>query len=106
MNQALSLINLATSCILAALAAWAVMSPNVRDGIVVKAGLILLSTGHAIAAAHLFGGIEAADLMGLNRARFVSNAGLLVVVLGYWWRHSRGESLCDIVPSLQREDRT
>lgn len=102
MNQMLSLINLMSSCVLAALAAWAVMSPTVKDGVVVKVGLIFLSFGHAIAATHLFGGIEAADLMGLNRARFVSNTGLVVIVLGYWWRHRCGEGLCDVLPTLRR----
>jgi hypothetical protein len=105
MDHTLSLINLASSCALAALAAWAVLSPSVRDGVLVKLGLILLAMGHGIAALHLAGGIDQADLMGLNRARFVSNLGLLVVVLGYGWRHRRGERLPDLLPGLLHDDR-
>ena len=76
-----------------------------RDGIVVKVGLVAMSTGHGIAAMHLVDGIAQADLMGLNRARFVSNLGLLLVLGGYWWRHSRGERIEHIVPSLSGGDR-
>lgn len=97
MDQALALISFGTSCALAGLAAWAVLSHSVRDGVVVKLGLIMLSMGHVIAVLHLAGSSGAADLLALNRARFVSNAGLLVVVLGYAWRHRRGERLREIV---------
>jgi hypothetical protein len=103
MDQVLSLINLGSSCALAALAAWAIMSPVVRDGIIVKVGLILMTMGHGIAALHLFNGLAHADLLGLNRARFLINAGLLIVVLGYGWRHRCGERLHHIVPSLLRD---
>ena len=105
MDHVLSLVNLATSCTLAALAAWGVLSRSVRDGVVVKIGLICLSLGHGIAAMHLADGIAQADLLGLNRARFVSNLGLLVVVVGYWIRHTRGERLQDVVPGLLHDER-
>ena len=100
MDHILSLVNVATSCGLAALAGWAVITPAVRDGVIVKIGLIAMSTGHGVAAMHLFDGIAQADLLGLNKARFISNIGLVLVLGGYWWRYRRGERINDIVPSL------
>ena len=105
MDHVLSLINLVTSLALASLATWGVLSRSVKDGIAIKLGLIALAMGHAITALHLANGIDAADLLGLNRARFVSNAGLLVVVAGYAWRHRRGDRLRHLLPGLLHDDR-
>lgn len=97
-----TLTNLGTSAAISAACAWAVMSHAVRDGVVIKLGLVAMSLGHAMVAFQLADGIGPTDLLALNRARFVCNAGFIVVVLGYVWRRRRGQTLADIVPFLDR----
>lgn len=93
-------VNFGTASLLAVLCACAVMARSVRDGVAMKLGLILMSIGHAATAARLSDGLQLADLMLLDRARFACNLGLLIVLAGYAWRHWRGERLDDIVPPL------
>lgn len=83
MDDLLLTFNAAACVLLAAVATWAVLSPRVRDGIVVKLGLILAVQG--------FAGLGAALAMGLPvivwvRALALLHAGLLVVAAGVWWR--------------------
>lgn len=74
--------NAVVSAALAAVLAWAVMSPAVRDGIVIKAGLIAMSLG--------FAGVSVMSWMqtwwALPRALIILHLGLLVLGLGYWSR--------------------
>lgn len=102
MDIAVTSINSLTSAALALLCGYAVMAPLVRDGVVIKLGLVLSSIGHGFVAAQLWGGIECADLLTLNKARFVNNLGLLLVVIGYAVRHANGERLHQMLPQLFR----
>ena len=77
--ESLLKINAAASLALALLVALAVISPRVRDGIVVKAGLILLSLG----AAGLGVTLSANGPMDLAlRALGLQTVGLYVIVAG------------------------
>lgn len=98
--DALTFINLLSSALLAVLAAYAVMGHWVRDGVVIKTGLIAMSMGHALVALQVFDGIDCGDMLYINRARTLANAGLLLVLAGYAWRHYRGERLRDILPHV------
>lgn len=100
MDYIISLVNVATSYALATLCAWGILNPLVRDGIVIKIGLISTCFGHLLVAFHLWDGIQQADLLALNKARFVTNAGWLLVVLGYAVRHAKGERLHQMLPDL------
>ena len=100
MDEILIRANCVTSAIISACAAWAVLSPQVRDGVVVKLGLIGMSMGHGMVAIHLMDGLQAAELLHLNRARFVGNMGVLLILGGYWWRYQAGERLRDVLPNF------
>lgn len=77
--ESLMNINAAASLALALLAAAAVISPRVRDGVVVKLGLILLALGAAgLGIALATGGPMDVAL----RALGLQTAGLFVIVIG------------------------
>lgn len=97
MDQMLVVANLAFNIVLAVLTSWAVMSARVRDGVVIKAGLICVALGHAAVAWHLADGMSCGDLGGLTRARFVAHAGLGVVLLGLWRQYRRGTGLRELL---------
>lgn len=79
-------INAAASLVLALLAAAAVISPRVRDGVVVKLGLILLALGAAgLGVALSTGGPMDVAL----RALGLQTAGLFVIVAGVLLRACR-----------------
>lgn len=83
MDDLLLVLNAMACALLATVSTWAVLSPRVRDGIVIKLGLILAVLG--------FVGLGAAMAMGLPlvawvRALALLHAGLLVAAAGVWWR--------------------
>jgi predicted neutral ceramidase superfamily lipid hydrolase len=96
-DQFIALANAAGSAVIAALSTWAILSHRVRDGVLIKCGLILLAIGCAVSAWHLFDGIDGSDLLALNRARFVQLAGMLIVALGYWLHLRKGRTIRDLV---------
>ena len=105
MDDILVRANLVTSAVISACAAWAVLSQKVRDGIIVKVGLIGMSMGHGMVAIHLtdvhiLAGLHVSELIHLNRARFISNIGMMLILLGYWWRYRAGERLRDLLPDF------
>ncbi len=67
----------------------AVLSKKVKDGIVVKAGLIFLALAFAAAGCMLLNGIEWGGALYLARALVLQSVGLLLLVLGYWIRRRR-----------------
>ncbi len=84
--ESLMNINAAASLVLALLAAAAVISPRVRDGVVVKLGLILLALGAAgLGLALVTGGPMDVAL----RALGLQTAGLFVIVGGVLLRALR-----------------
>lgn len=71
---------------LACLIVWAVLSPRVRDGVVIKSGLILMALGlGALSLQHLAG---VTDSERISRALFMLLAGLMVVMVGVLWRRA------------------
>lgn len=72
--------------VLALIASWAVISPRINDGVVIKAGLIFMALGFSAAAVVLGDGQACTDLRVLGRAELLSHSGLLLVALGSTWR--------------------
>lgn len=83
MDNLLLVLNIAACVLLASLCTWAVLSPRVRDGVLVKLGLILAVQGFAGLGVALAGGYP---LLVIVRALGLLHVGLLVVVCGWWWR--------------------
>lgn len=83
-------VNGLASALLAMLLAWMVLTPQVRDGIVIKLGLISMALGFAATAWALLDGIDCSDANVMARAQGLINAGLVVVVLGAAWRLRAG----------------
>lgn len=82
------LINLnAAACLaLSLLVGWAVISPRVRDGVLIKLGLILVAVGAAGMGLALATGDPIYVVL---RALGLHTAGLFVVALGLLWRARR-----------------
>lgn len=97
MDQAITTINAAVSGTLAGAIAWAILSRRVKDGVVIKVGLILLALGCAVTCIKLIDGLDNMDLLALNRARLLAHAGLLVVLVGYWLHLRAGRKVEDII---------
>lgn len=89
MDRLMSVINLAACGLLSAAALWAVLSPRVQDGIVIKLGLGMLSLGFAAVGVALAGD---RPLVAVERALAFVHLGLLVVAAGIgirWHRSGR-----------------
>lgn len=78
--------NAATSLLLALLCAWAVLNPRVRDGIIIKLGLIGMSLGFFVTFWAVADGMDCDDLNALARAGLLTRGGLLIVIAGWAWR--------------------
>lgn len=87
MDRIIDVINVAACALLACAALWAVLSPRVQDGVIIKSGLGLLAFGFAGVGLALAG---EKPLFVLERALSLVHLGLLVVALGIWlrWRRS------------------
>ena len=83
------LFNGAVHLAIGAALVWAVLSKRVRDGIVVKAGLILLALAFLGLGCQLIGGIEWGGAIYIARALVLQALGLLLLALGYWIRRRR-----------------
>ena len=83
--------NAAASLVLSAVCGWAILHPSVRDGIVIKVGLILVSLGMAGTALLLLEGLDPSDVWRLNHTRAVILAGMLITAGGLLWRVYRGQ---------------
>ena len=78
--------NTLMSMLLATITGWAIMSHRVRDGVVVKLGLILVALGFIGAA---LVSIDGGDHNSLASAHALVFVGLLVCALGYLLRKRR-----------------
>lgn len=79
----LDALNTLMSLAISAFAGWAVMSPCVKDGIVIKIGLGLVSLGFLGA---FFPGVEPTGAAPLVFAHALISLGLLICAAGYLWR--------------------
>ena len=86
MDHIIAIGNLVACGLLAAGALWAVLSPRVQDGIVIKIGLGAMSLGFAALGAALGDGRE---LQHVGRALGLVHLGLLVVAAGIGIRWKR-----------------
>lgn len=89
MDLLLSWVNAAACGLISLALIGAILSPKVHDGIVVKIGLICLAAGFGAIALRLLDGIAPDEVLGLERALLLINAGIAVVILGYLMRKSR-----------------
>lgn len=87
MDRLMSVINLAACGLLSAAALWAVLSPRVQDGIIIKLGLGMLSLGFAAVGLALAGD---RPLVAVERALAFVHLGLVVVAagIGIRWRRA------------------
>ena len=83
--------NVAASAALAVLLGAAVMAPQIKDGIVIKLGLCVMSVALAAHALVLADGLSCQDVWRLNNARAALLFGALVAACGLAWRFWRGE---------------
>lgn len=66
---------------------WAILTPSVRDGIVIKAGMIVALMGSGSLGLHLLrDGPEADDV---QRSMILMVAGTVIVGIGLVWRRAR-----------------
>ncbi len=87
MDAFTSAANAFAALLLACICAWAILSPRVRDGVVIKLGLILMAIGYLVTVAQLADGMDCSDLQGLARSELLTRVGLLIVAAGWLWRH-------------------
>lgn len=107
MEFLLSWINGAACALISMALIGAILSPRVHDGIVVKIGLISMATGFVAIALRLFEGINADEVVGLERALLLVNSGLAVVIIGYIMRKARAHHpVRRIEDWVSRESRT
>lgn len=78
--------NTIMSLVLALLASVAVLSARVRDGIIIKGGLICIALGFLGAA---LVSLEQSGAAALATAHALVHVGLLVIAVGYLWRTYR-----------------
>lgn len=83
----LDVFNTIVSGLLAAAAAWAVMSPRVRCSLIALLGLALVSIGFF--AVFLIGFQGYAFQEGVAAAHAIVHVGLVLCAIGYWQRARR-----------------
>jgi len=79
----LETLNAVLSLLLSAFAGWAIMSRCVKDGVIIKVGLVLLSLG---SLAEFFLTLDPGGLRALTAAHVTVSLGLLICVAGYLLR--------------------
>lgn len=96
-----TVFNIVACSVLAGALGWAVLSHRVRDGIVIKLGLICMALGEGVLAWHLVDGLVCSDLRATNNAQALVHLGLALVLVGYL-RHLRaGRGVRDILSILE-----
>lgn len=71
---------------------WVALSATVREGIVIKAGLIMMITGLFTTAALTLTGLD--SLRGLLNAGMALRLGLCIVIAGYWLKTRKARHYC------------
>lgn len=89
MDLLLCWVNAAACGLISLALLGAILSPKVHDGVVIKIGLISLAAGFGAIALRLFEGVNPDDVLGLERALLLVNAGIAVVIVGYLLRKAR-----------------
>lgn len=89
MEQMISNINAVFCAVLFALIVSAILHPGIKDGIAVKAGLIVMATGFGSLAFKLFNGLEPNEIDGLLKILLLVHIGAGVLFLGYILRASK-----------------
>ncbi len=97
MDQLIAYFNSAASAILACVIGWAILSHRVKDGVVIKIGLIVMCTGFVGTSYLLLDGVCMEDAYGLNRAEALVHVGMVIVLIGYALHRRRGRTLFDII---------
>jgi hypothetical protein len=85
----IDLFNSGVSLALALVFAWGIMSHRVRDGVVIKIGLICMSLGFLGAWGISMQTRSQANIDGLEAVHTLIYIGLIVCVVGYMFRRRR-----------------
>lgn len=96
-DQVIAYFNASASFIIAAVMTVGILSQKFEDGVVIKSGLILMVIGFFITGFHLIDGIDCPDLLALNRARAMTNIGMIVAIVGYLFQARKGKSVADLI---------
>lgn len=88
MDTIISNINAVFCSVLFALIVSAILHPGVKDGIVVKSGLIVLATGFGSLAFKFFSGLYYEEIHGLLKALLLVHVGACILFFGYFLRTS------------------
>lgn len=88
LDQLIKLTSAAAFAAITLVLLYAILSPRVHDGVIVKAGLIVMAAGYGCKAALLWGALPPL-VMPLLRAQSLVNLGLAVVLVGYLLRSRR-----------------
>lgn len=91
MDRFIDILNATASASIFGVIAWAIMTDRVRDGIVIKSGLILMALGFFGNACLQMNGVAPDDTRGLANCQMLINAGLLIVAVGWLWRTNGGK---------------
>lgn len=83
MEAILPIVNAWISGLMAVALLIAVVIPQIRDGVVIKTGLIGMACGFAGLSHWLTGGLSCGELVAVVRCLLLINIGLLVVIGGY-----------------------
>lgn len=89
MDLLLSWINAAACGLISLALVGAILSPKVHDGVVIKVGLICMAAGFGAMALRLLEGIVPEQVVGIERALLLINAGVAVVIVGYLMRKAK-----------------
>lgn len=83
MDALLATVNGLLCAAFAALLVACVVNPSVREGCVVKVGLILMSAGFSALSVEALGLVLAGEMFSVDRALLLTNTGAAISVLGY-----------------------
>lgn len=90
MDEIIVTFNTAFSGLFALFLMWAVLSRRVKDGVIIKAGMICMAFGFLAKVPSLYDGFQRSDMIGLTRANGLIHVGIIIVVLGYVVRTKAG----------------
>lgn len=89
METLLSLTNAAACGLISLTLIGIIISPRIHEGAVIKAGLISMALGFGAIALRLVDGYQPQEIVGIERALLLINAGIAVVMVGYLCRRVR-----------------
>lgn len=87
MDSLLTMFNATVAATLAAALGAIVLHPRVREGLVMRCGLVLMALGFAAMAVALVDSTP--DLVSLGRAVALIHAGLVTALAGFLWSFKR-----------------